>query len=395
MKNHINFFPKKLGLGLLAVSLLASCSQDPMTDENQLNLDGQLVAHSLKEMILSTLHHPVLEDSQVLLLEEISKEILLLAQRSDFEEIIYTETVKQKSGDYDIELSSLDINLKSHTQLSETLSQISLLSKQFENLSGGVKLILYYPRAGTFDKQGITPDFRTKSQSDSPEIVIMNNYNEDYSSPAYQLDEKDELVFTQDITEDYAATNNVYIIGSEAIATNENELMLPEDPYAGGGGGSYTPTYTYRTDGRPEYGGKIQVTDLNAIEHWTAGKFEFRIIVFSASGVKIKDKTFPDRARDNFQDNKWYDFNEFLFNWNQSNIGAFTLEKWIEIDDPVFGSGNTEITMSLPPAYEGGSPTTVKTTIQESDDDLGQSIVQFSDKVGLSYGISHMNFKRK
>lgn len=110
---------------------------------------------------------------------------------------------------------------------------------------------------------------------------------------------------------------------------------------------------------------------------------------------KIKDKTFPDRARDNFQDNKCYDFNEFLFNWNQSNIGAFTLEQWVEIDDPVFGSGNTEVTMSLPPIYEGGSPTTVKFTMQESDDDLGQSIVQFSDRVGLSYGISHMNFKRK
>lgn len=392
MKNHITLFPKRLGLGLLTVSLLASCSQDPMTEENQPTLDEQLTDNSFKEMILSTPHHPVLEDSQAQLLEEISKQVLLLAQRSDFKESIFTETVKQESGDYDIELSSLDINLKSHTQLSESLSQISSLSKQFENLSGGVKLILYYPRASTFEKQGLNPDFETKSQSDSPEIVIMNNYNEDYSSPAYQLDEKEELVFTQNVTEDYAANNNVYIIGSEAIATNDNELMLPDDPYSGGGGGSYTPTYTYRTEGRAEYGGKIQVTDMNAIEHWTAGKLELRVIVVSASGLIVKDKEFDQRARSNFSDKKWYDFNEFYYNWYQNNIGSFTVEKWIEMDS---GGDPTETTINIPAAYEGGPTFSVKVSSSDNDEEMGQTIIQYNDRVGQSYGISHMNIQRQ
>ncbi|TVZ25429.1 hypothetical protein JM83_0341 [Gillisia sp. Hel_I_86] len=120
-----------------------------------------------------------------------------------------------------------------------------------------------------------------------------------------------------------------------------------------------------------------------------------RIVVVSALGRVIKDKKFPQRDRSNFRDKKWYDFNEFLFNWNQINIGAFTIEQWFEIDDPIFGTGNTEVTISLPPAYEGGSPTTVKITKQEADDDLGQTIVQFPDRIEQVYGISYINFKRK
>ncbi|TVZ25430.1 hypothetical protein JM83_0342 [Gillisia sp. Hel_I_86] len=214
MKN-ITFFPRSLGFGLLTIALLVSCSQDSIIDETQSSLDVQ--SKSFNEMISSTPNHPILDESQAQLLEKISKEVILLAQKPEFRESIFTETVKQKSGDYDIELSSLNDILKSDTELKLSFSKISDLSKQFENVSGGIKLKLYYPRAGTFEKQGVTsPNFYTKS-SDSPEIVIMNTYNEDYSSPAYQLNDKEDLVFTQNVTEDYANNSNVYVIGSESL----------------------------------------------------------------------------------------------------------------------------------------------------------------------------------
>lgn len=394
MKKHITLLPRTLGLGLLVISVLASCSQDPITEENQQALDEQLASNSFKEMILSTPNHPILDDSQAMLLEEISKEVALLAQQPEFKESIFNETVKQKSGDYDVELSSMSTSLKSQTGLTESLTQISSLSKEFENLSGGIKLILYYPRAGTFEKKGITnPDFNTKS-SDSPEIVIMNTYNEDYSSPAYQLNEKEELVFTQNVTEDYANNNNVYVIGSESITTNIIAPSLdPGDTYGddGGGGGGYT-NYIYRTNGRSEHGGKIQLTDMNAIEHWTAGKFEFRIVVVSSRGDIVRDQSFEKTARDKFENRKWYDYNEFLFNWNQSNIGPFTIEKWVERD--YFLGLDTEVSIFIP-SYEGGPTGTVKIKINDIDEDLGQTIIQFSDRVGQVYGISHMNIQRQ
>lgn len=333
-----------------------------------------------------------MNDSELNLLGELSKEVILLSRQSEFREFIFTESLKQKSGDYDVELSSLVENLKGKVELEVSLSKINDLSNEFETISNGVKLKIYYPRAQTFEKHlKSNANFNVKSQLDSPEIVIMNTYNEDYSSPAYQLNESDELVFTKNITEEYAAYNNVYIIGSEAIATNSVELILPDDPYGGGGGG-YTPSYTYRTEGRAEDGGKIQVTDMNAIEHWTAGKFEFRVIVVSSTGLVIKDKEFDQRARDNFKDKRLYDFNEFYYNWYQGNIGAFTVEKWIEMDS---GGDNIETTLSIPPAYKGGPTITVKRTSSSNDEDLGQTLIQYPDRVGQSYGLSHLNIQRQ
>ncbi|MDX1373201.1 MAG: hypothetical protein R3321_12060, partial [Nitrososphaeraceae archaeon] len=140
------------------------------------------------------------------------------------------------------------------------------------------------------------------------------------------------------------------------------------------------------------HGGKIQVINMNAIEHWTAGKFEFKVLVVSGTGTAIKQKNFDKRARDNFKDKKWYDFHEFYFTFNSSNIGSFTIENWTEVDD---GGENTEFTMNIPAAYEGAPTYSYKVKSDTNDEELGFSIVQFSDRVGLSYGVSHMNFQRQ
>ncbi len=219
----------------------------------------------------------------------------------------------------------------------------------------------------------------------------MNQYNDDYTSPAYIVDSNGEMVYSKTITEEYAMTNDVYVVGSEAMTTSTELMIEPDDPYSGGGGGGGT-TYVYRTEGRAEDGGKIQVTDMNAIEHWTAGKFEFKVVVVSGKGIKIKEKSFDKRARDNFKDKRWYDFNEFYFSWNQPNIGALTLESWTEEDS---GGEDTEFTMNIPAAYEGGPTYTYKVKSDTNDEELGVSIVQFSDRVGISYGLSHLNFQRQ
>jgi|TARA_R100000501_G_C2618530_1_gene111999 hypothetical protein len=386
-------FLKCLFLGVLSTTILSSCSQDEITKETAQASSEQVF--TLKEMINNTKNHPILDDSQAKLLEAISKEVILLSENRNFNELIFSQTLKQVSGDYDVELSTIQINSKTSSEIYSDLTRLSELSLEYEKLSNGIKLKLYYPRAATLEKQMNSSSFENKAQLQNSEVVIMNNFNADYSSPAYTLDENENLVFSKNVTEDYANYNNIYVIGSESMSTNNINFELPDDPYAGGGGGGGGSNYVYRSAGRAEYGGKIQVTDMNAIEHWTAGKFEFRVIVVSATGTIIKEKEFPKRARDNFKDKKWYDFNDFYYNWYQSNIGAFTIEKWIEIDDPVFGSGDTEVTITVPPAYEGGPTTTIKSTKQKADDDLGQSIVQYPDRVGQMYGISHMNFKRK
>lgn len=85
----------------------------------------------------------------------------------------------------------------------------------------------------------------------------MNQYDDDYSSPAYSLNDNGEVVYNKNITEDYAMSNDVYIVGSESMMSTNDELMRdPGDVYSGGGGGGSGTNYIYRTEGRAEDGGK-------------------------------------------------------------------------------------------------------------------------------------------
>jgi len=118
--------------------------------------------------------------------------------------------------------------------------------------------------------------------------------------------------------------------------------------------------------------------------------------VKGSGGTVIKNKKFPKVKRKHFKDKKWYDYNEFLFNCNKSNLGEWNVEKWIERD----GGKSASVAISLPgQAATSTSPATPTYTVtipsEDLDDDLGASIVQFSDKLTQVYGISYMNFKRK
>lgn len=197
------------------------------------------------------------------------------------------------------------------------------------------------------------------------------------------------------VSEEEASNSDVYVFGSsersleaydgDGAGEGGNDDQSNNDNDNGGNSSSQD-----RNEGHAEYGGIIQITDLNEVEHWTAGKFEMRIIVISAGGTTIKDKEFDQRARRNYTNNRWADKNEFLCNWNTSNIGQFVVEKWVEVD----GGASSQVTVTIPPS-NGNPATTVTLPSEDRDDDLGQSIVQFSDDLGQVYGISHMNFKRK
>lgn len=233
----------------------------------------------------------------------------------------------------------------------------------------------------------------TSNTVETPIAVFKDVYNADYSSPGYRLDQSGDLVFSQNVTESHAWQNPVFVIGiAEPDAPHFQGI---DDFYSGGVGGGGSSgggnTTTLRNEGHQEFGGIFQITNLNAIEHWTAGKIELTIIVVSASGVVVKDKDYPKRKRSNYTNSRWVDKQEFLYFWNTPVIGAFTVEKWIERD----GGQSAEVTVTVPAACQGCPTTAFKFPSESLDDDLGQSIVQFTDPLQTVYGISNFNFKRK
>jgi hypothetical protein len=219
--------------------------------------------------------------------------------------------------------------------------------------------------------------------SGSPEGVVQFEYNSRTEEcPAYTLNESDQLISSgTNINEAYAWDHNVWVFGQE-----ENV------PTGTGGAGIYNAVQGDRYDGIPEYGGIIQIPDIGAVEPWVSGKLELKYFIFDQSGTKIKEKAFAKTKRKKFKDNAWVDFNDFICYWNLSNIGNWMIESWIEVDG---GNSTSTVSQTIPPPCTGCASTTISFTKQNRDDEMGQTLIQFSDPYSTVYGISYANVKRK
>ncbi len=384
MKNYF-----KILLGVYGF-FLVSCAEEPIND---VEISEKTNAVNQLEQEVKAFHNvPFKSSVEFAAYTNAMVEILEMAKDPDFRMEVYNQTILQESGEFDMKIATVNEKRFNRSKKSQTVLRNSI--NDLKQL--GQEPVVYYPRASKMFREKEEYSSMTKNANSEPIAVFKNVYDKNYNSPGYILDENGNLEYSHMVSETEALNSDVYVIGNSE--PNTANTVITTDPGDGsgctecGGGSGSGSGLEDRTEGRAEYGGKIQVIDMNEIEHWTAGKFEFRIIVVNSNGTIIKDKEFPKRARSNFENEAWYDFNEFLFNWNTSNIGNFTVEKWIEVDD---GGTGVQYTMSIPPAFEGGPTQTVQYTSTDNDEDCGLSIVQFSDKVGLSYGISWMNFKRQ
>lgn len=356
------------------------------------------ILNDVETSILSITHTPFNDnDSEIVdLYEDFAKQSLLMIKDVQFRREVLKEALLQRQGEYEFHIS----DLKSRTQQkgfenieAEEIEKLLRISNKISEKNSNDIPVIFYPRAETIERDKVNvSNLYSKSSSSVPIAVFKNVYNSDYDSPGYILNEDGELVFSHMVSEEEAWNEDVYVIG----AAERNVQGYDGDGAGVGGSGDQSNNDTgnsssqNRNEGHAEFGGIIQITDLNEVEHWTAGKLEMRIIVVSAGGTTIKDKEFDKRARSNYRNNRWGDKNEFLYNWNTPNIGQFVVERWIEVD----GGASAQVAVTIP-ASNGNPATTVTLPSGNRDDDLGQSIVQFSDQLGQVYGISHMNFRRK
>ena len=380
--------------------MLLSCDHE----ELEFGTEKSAEINEIEQTILNFHETPFKSVEDLRPYEDLMKQFLVMAKHNEFREQVYQEAQLQESGDYDFEIKSLRQSMfqqEIDKTVTETMTKLFNIDDSIEQ-NTALTPVIFYPRAETLETHSTTYRIaNSKASLKKPVAVFKGVYAKNYDAPGYVLNDDNELVFSHMVSEKEAWNNDVYIIGPpEPMSLGEDD-DTEDDPNAcdchdGGGGhsggGSNNPPQN-RTEGYQEYGGNIQITDINAIEHWTAGKLEMRIIVVSATGTVLKDKQFPKRARSNFTNDKWADYNEFLFYWNTPNITPFTVEKWMETD---YGFGTeTEVSINVPAAFPGGPTTTIKRNARSGDEDLGQTIVQFSDPLAQVYGISFMNFKRK
>jgi hypothetical protein len=310
------------------------------------------------------------------------KEVLTAAKNPEFRTFVLNECLKQRHGDYNVYLEDVVAAYKGKPGFEKFTSALVDLIAQTKQLTNGREPLIFYPRAETIEEQR-SANSRTQVEAGHDPIgVYYLTFNPDYSSPGYILNDGYTLTYYQDITEDYAWENDVWVIGEEEYVSPDNMVPAPEEDQPS----------VVRVNGEAEYGALIQLTDMNALEHWTSGKFEFRYVVASASGGTIKDRGFGKTKRKYFRDSRWHDYNDFIANWNLSNIGNWMLEGWVEEDG---GNSTTTVSQSFPAPCTGCPTTNFSYTKQNKDQDMGRSMIQFTDNKSQVYNITYANIKRK
>lgn len=317
--------------------------------------------------------------------QEVLVEILTMSKNMDFHRYVLNECLKQKHGEYNVYLADIVNNYKANADFKGSIEKIESLIPKIKVLSYGREPLIYYPKAETIEDQNKVNTRTEPGNSttfEEPVGVFQEVYNTDYSSPGFYVESSTgQLTFFQNITEDYAWENDVWVIGEEENVSSGNMIPAVEDLTLNGG----------RVNGEAEKGGILQVTNLNALEHWTAGKFEFKYFVHNAFGTEIKKRAFGKTKRKYFRDKKWYDYNDFIANWNTANIGNWMIESWIEEDygEPL------NVSNTFPAPCTGCPTTTISYSIKEHDEEMDRSMVQFTDSKSQVYNISYANFKRK
>jgi len=86
------------------------------------------------------------------------------------------------------------------------------------------------------------------------------------------------------------------------------------------------------------------------------------------------------------------DYDDFIAYWNIGNIGNWMVESWIELDG---GNETVTVAQTLPAPCTGCPSTTISHSRQKRDDEMGQTLIQFSDDYDTVYGITAANIKRK
>lgn len=317
--------------------------------------------------------------------------LLVMAKNKEFKKFILDECLKQEHGEYNVYFLKIIEKFKDNPKYNESINELTILSNKIKVLNGGLEPLLFYPRAETIeetnyinDSQRKTKNARLVSIDDNTLAVNQDVYYSNNTSPGYILNTSGLLIFQEYITEKFAWNNDVWVIGQEEDVPN-NQVYGDDSSFFAA---NFAPPS--RLEGQGEFGGILQVTDLGAIEPWVSGKLEFSIIVRGINGTELR-KDFDKRRRKNFTNRKWYDYNYFIGNWNTAAFGTLMVEKWLELD----GGKSSTVTYTIPPSIPGGVTTTISIPSKERDDDLGQTIVQFTDQMSQVYNLSHINIMRK
>ena len=364
---------KKILLIILVVGLFHSCKKEATTTSSEPTSNASKLGTGSCENDKSKLEY----------LKILTEEMLTTAKHSgNFKKYVYQECAAEHYGDYYVRISDLLSYNSNNGNKFWTSSEAGYIQCLVEKIRTAdedrpEEPILFVPFLEDLNIDSLLADYPTGV----PEGVIGDEYDSlTMECPSYTLDNNEDLVKNLDRDEDYAWTHDLWVINQEETVSEASISPL-----------GHGNEFLNRTNGQAEYGGIIKVTDIGSIEPWTSGKVELKLFVFNQSGTKINDIALGKTKRKNVKDT-WKDFDIFLHNWTLANIGNYVIESWIEEDG---GNSTVTVSSSLAAPCTGCPSTNISFTKQKNDDNMGATIIQFSDAITQEYNISYAKIKHK
>lgn len=372
----------------------------------------------------SNTSQPTLEQKKYESLVEVKKILMkkiisLVKENPKFKKAVEDECLKQVRGDYNVSFDKI-LEINSHTPIlpvSENASFASLV-QQMKDFKPGRMPILFVPVMETRDPKekndsASKASMIVKNDPNNPKnyITMVDQDNEvgkksensqipstnlrapvdggEEAGPGsscrngyagYIIDDAGELTYNSCITETMAWNTDCWVLGYEEDGISEgNQTASSFDGYnkpSSRNSREVPNNKEARYAGSSEYGGRIQVTNMDDIEPWVRGKFEFVYYVYSYNGTLLKKHPFGKLKRSHFRYKNWTSLRDFIGVWNTSNWGDITYEKWIEED------GGQSAPKSLTFNYTSNGvtySTTVSIPANDEDDDLGLANIQYTD----------------
>lgn len=328
-------------------------------------------------------------------LHELVAPLLGFAQNPQFRAIVYSRVGQQFDGDDNALLSTI-IGDVQQSQVLDTSSPEwqAFVAKvaAFGNINGEA----YYPQL-YLPNFGVVPNANGAVTMVALETDLSRTQLTGYEiTPGGEVHIKPGLVDenTTDVSEVWVVSVNERIESTPeelAFYRAVDEKLAEETDRAADDEESASLSYRgpicnptgLRNDRGMEYLQKFKIPDPSAVEHWTAGKLEPRVVVVGKGGVEIKNANFGKIKRKTIKN--WVTQDLFLTTWDKATLGDFWAFKWIEID------GGPKIELSL-----GFSATilkklgltanaSVKATFEKKFDDMGAALVGFDESTYIEY----------
>lgn len=329
------------------------------------------------------------------ILEQMVSPLLGYANNPAFRDVVRNGVAQQFDGDDNVLLSDVIAQAEVNGAVDPWSPEWQSFKSQvdaFANINGST----YYPQIYIPNYGSWFPDGNI--------TVVTIEYDADVeTAAAYQIDAWGNINYIGHVDENYAASNEVWVLSiNERVAMEPEAYAMVRQLDAIGATSPKRGKFSMQTnalncnptglrnDNGMEYLRSYRIPNLKGVEHWTAGKVEPRVIIIAKGGFEVGNKKFGKIKRNDVKNGQWPEI--YLTTWNRANLGDYFYYKWIEEDFGPEVTVSLGLTAQLKTKLNIGANVNVSAKFANGHDDMGGQLVHFFESTNIEYSTGTVYF---